>query len=92
MGQSVALEIPDDFRAAAELDQWITGTDRHRLLEAMFRERGYVPNLFRVMGRRPELLRSFNTHLSAMMGKGTVEIRLKEMLAVRVSALNQCEY
>jgi GNAT superfamily N-acetyltransferase len=39
LGQPVALEVPDDFSAAAELDQRISGTDRHRLLEAMFRER-----------------------------------------------------
>ncbi len=37
--QSVALAAPDDFTAAAELDQQISGTDRSRLLEAMFRER-----------------------------------------------------
>ncbi|MBC8875143.1 MAG: hypothetical protein H8E44_37455, partial [Planctomycetes bacterium] len=36
--QTIALNVPDDFSAAAELDRQITGTDRHRLLKAMFRE------------------------------------------------------
>jgi GNAT superfamily N-acetyltransferase len=38
-GQSTLPEVPDNFRAAAELDRQITGTGRHRLLEAMYRER-----------------------------------------------------
>lgn len=36
---SVDLDIPNDFSAPAKLDQEISGTDRSRLLEAMFRER-----------------------------------------------------
>jgi alkylhydroperoxidase family enzyme len=63
-----------------------------RVFEAMYRKRGNVPNLFRVMGRRQELLRSFNTHFSAVTGEGKVDVRLKELLAVRVSTLNRCEY
>jgi len=39
LGQPVAMQVPADFSAAAKLDHQITGTNRHRLLEAMFRER-----------------------------------------------------
>lgn len=63
-----------------------------RIFEKFYAERGNVPNLFRVMGRRPELLTSFNAHFGAVLGEGTVEIRLKELLAVRVSQINECRY
>lgn len=63
-----------------------------KVFEAMYKKRGNVPNLFRVMGRRPDLLRSFNTHFSAVMSESGVDVKLKELLAVRVSALNRCEY
>lgn len=36
---SVDLAVPDDFSAAVTLDRQISGTDRSRLLEAMYRER-----------------------------------------------------
>lgn len=38
-GQSIALAVPEDSSAAAKLDRQISGTDRSRLLKAMFRER-----------------------------------------------------
>jgi alkylhydroperoxidase family enzyme len=63
-----------------------------RIFETFQEARGNVPNLFRVMGRRPPLLTSFNAHFGAVMGEGRLEIRLKELLAVRVSQLNDCEY
>jgi alkylhydroperoxidase family enzyme len=63
-----------------------------RIFETLHEARGNVPNLFRVMGRRPSLLTSFNVHFGAVMGEGEVDVRLKELLAVRVSQLNDCEY
>ena len=63
-----------------------------RVFESFFESRGNVPNLFRVMGRRPPLLTSFNAHFGQVMGEGTVSIRLKELVAVRVSQINDCGY
>jgi len=63
-----------------------------RIFEAFHAERGNVPNLFRVMGHRADLMSSFNAHFGATMGEGLVSIRLKELLAVRVSLLNNCAY
>jgi len=51
-----------------------------------------VPNLFRVMGHRPELMSSFNNHFGKVMGEGSLSIGLKEMVAVRVSQINDCGY
>jgi alkylhydroperoxidase family enzyme len=63
-----------------------------RVFETLYEARGNVPNLFRVMGRRPELLSSFNAHFGKVMGEVTLSMRRKELIAVRVSMLNECRY
>lgn len=55
-------------------------------------ERGKVPNLFRVAARRPHIARSLAEHMRAVMGPGEVPELLKEILSVRVSQINNCEY
>lgn len=67
-----------------------------RRLQAIFekfhQERGNVPNLFRVMGHRADLMSSFNAHFGKVMGEGTLDVGLKEMVAIRVSQINECDY
>ena len=63
-----------------------------RIFQSFYESRGNVPNLFRVQAHRPTLLKSFNNHFQAVMGKGEVPVRLKELLAIRVSQLNACRY
>ena len=63
-----------------------------RIFEHFYKERGNVPNLFRVMGLRPDLLTTFNAHFAAVMREDTLSVRLKELLAVRVSEINECDY
>ena len=48
--------------------------------------------LFHVMAHRPELMRLSLQLLEAAMRNGTVDARLKELLAVRVSQVNHCYY
>ena len=48
--------------------------------------------LFLTMAHRPELMRLSMQLLDAVMRTGTVESRLKELLAVRVSQVNHCYY
>ncbi len=48
--------------------------------------------LFRVMGQRPELARQSMQLLETAMRTGTVDPRLKELVAVRVSQVNHCFY
>lgn len=62
------------------------------IFEKFYEERGNVPNLFRVMGHRPEIMSSFNNHMGKVMGEGELPVALKEMLAVRVSRINECDY
>jgi alkylhydroperoxidase family enzyme len=48
--------------------------------------------LFRTMAHRPEIMRQSMQLLEAVMRGGTVEPRLKELLAIRVSQVNHCFY
>jgi alkylhydroperoxidase family enzyme len=48
--------------------------------------------LFRTMGHRPELMQQSMQLLQTAMRGGTVDPRLKELLAVRVSQVNHCFY
>ena len=63
-----------------------------RVFEAFWKARGNVPNLFRVLAHRPPLLKTFTAHFDAVMGPGSLDIRLKELVAVRISQLNRCRY
>jgi uncharacterized peroxidase-related enzyme len=56
------------------------------------KERGNVPNMFRTAAYRPEILRTMIAHFRAVMESGTVGIKLKELVAVRTSQINQCDY
>ena len=73
----VADSPPDEMRAA---------------FEQFMRERGRVPNLFRVVAHRPTIGRTLAEHMRAVMGPGTVDVRVKELVAIRVSHINQCAY
>lgn len=56
------------------------------------RQRGKVPNLFRIAAHRPDIERTLAEHLEVVTGHGEVNRALKELLTMRVSLLNQCEY
>lgn len=62
------------------------------LYDAMYQARGNVPNMFRTAAHRPELLRTMVEHFRCVMETGTVSTKLKELLAVRVSQINDCDY
>jgi alkylhydroperoxidase family enzyme len=60
--------------------------------DAFVASRGKVPNLFRVAAHRPAIAATLAAHLDAVMGPGEVPVLLKELLSVRVSTVNDCEY
>ena len=62
------------------------------IYELYLKERGNVPNMFRTVAHRPEILRTLIAHLRAVMNTGTVPAKLKELLIVRTSQINRCEY
>ena len=54
--------------------------------------RGNIPNMFRTVAHRPEIMRTMVQHFRAVMETGTVPAKLKELVIVRTSQINQCEY
>ena len=65
---------------------------------AIAEKSGFVPNVFRALGRRPRELRAFLDYHDALMepdrasGDGGLTKAEREMIAVVVSSLNRCHY
>ncbi|HYU71197.1 MAG TPA: carboxymuconolactone decarboxylase family protein [Ktedonobacteraceae bacterium] len=53
---------------------------------------GTTSTLFRVMAHRPGIMQNAMQLLDAAMRTGTVDAKLKELLAIRVSQVNYCYY
>lgn len=66
--------------------------ETREIFETYQRERGNVPNMFRTMAHRPDVLQTMIRHFRAVMTPGTVGLRLKELIAVAVSGINGCAY
>jgi uncharacterized peroxidase-related enzyme len=62
------------------------------LYDKIFDLRGNVPNMFRVMAHRPEIFTTMQAHFGAVLTTGTVPTRLKELIIVRTSQVNQTPY
>ena len=60
--------------------------------ESFVRERGKVPNLYRIAAHAPRVAASLAAHQKVVMGPGEVPVLLKELLSVRVSRINLCDY
>jgi uncharacterized peroxidase-related enzyme len=61
------------------------------LLEAVKRQLGSVPNLFRIVGNSPAALEGY-LGLSAALGKGRLDAKTRERIAIVVAERNACEY
>jgi len=53
---------------------------------------GSMSTIFHVMAHRPGIMQHSMELLNAAMREGTVDPKLKELLAVRVSQVNHCFY
>ncbi len=52
----------------------------------------FVPNLYKAMGNNPEYLEATWNQFKVTMGPGELTRREKELVALAVSATNDCEY
>lgn len=69
----------------------VTPEVREKFVE-IGKQRGNVPNMFRVYAHRPEILKTMMAHMAAVTNGGTVPVRTKELVATLVSRINSCEY
>src|SRR5580658_3158390 len=60
--------------------------------DKVFAQRGNVPNMFRVMAHRPEIFTTMQAHFAAVLNTGTVSTKLKELIIVRTSQVNETPY
>ncbi len=51
-----------------------------------------VPNYWKALAHRPEYLASTWSKMKTVMGEGSLDRRTKEIIAVAVSATNNCSY
>jgi len=61
------------------------------LLEAVQKQFGSAPNLFRVVGNSPSALEGY-LGLNGALGKGKLEAKTRERIALAVAELNGCDY
>ena len=63
-----------------------------RIYEGLAKNFGRVPNMFKMLAHRPEVLRTFLPLYNAVWAEGTLPQKLKALAAVRTSLINGCEY
>ena len=76
----------------SRLDKSQVDAESRQVFEDFLRERGNIPNMFRTVAHRPEIMRTMVAHFRAVMNTGTVPKKLKELVIVRTSQINRCEY
>jgi uncharacterized peroxidase-related enzyme len=66
-------------------------TKSRPLLEAVNKQMGVVPNLFRLVSVSPEALEGYLS-LSGALGKGTLSAATRERIALAIADINGCTY
>ena len=61
------------------------------LLEAVKKQIGSVPNLFRVVGNSPAALEGY-LGLNGALGRGALDAKTRERVALAVAQVNGCDY
>jgi uncharacterized peroxidase-related enzyme len=62
------------------------------IYDRYIQQRGNVPNMFRTVAHRPEIFQTMIAHFEAILNTGTLPVKLKELVIVRTSQLNNCDY
>jgi uncharacterized peroxidase-related enzyme len=76
----------------SRLDRSEVSAEMAALYDKAFVQRGNVPNMFRVMAHRPEIFATMQAHFGAVLNTGTVSTKLKELIIVRTSQVNETPY
>jgi uncharacterized peroxidase-related enzyme len=76
----------------SRLDRGEVTPEMAALYDKVFALRGNVPNMFRVMAHRPEIFSTMQAHFGAVLNTGTLSTKLKELIIVRTSQVNETPY
>jgi alkylhydroperoxidase family enzyme len=80
------MGIPDPLskeQAPAEL---------HKIYDAIQADIGMMPNIFGVVARFPAALKTLIPFYDAIMSKGKIEAKYKELAYLKTSSINACRY
>ncbi len=64
----------------------------HKIYDAIHADLGKIPNLLGVVARFPAALKSLIPFYDAVMNKGKIEGKYKELAYLKVSSINACRY
>jgi hypothetical protein len=76
----------------APLAEERAAADVRPIYENLKQNHGKVPNFFAMMAHKPEVLKTFLPLDQAIMGRGAVEQKYKELAYLKTSSVNGCEY
>ena len=63
-----------------------------QLFDSMRAKFGFVPNLFRVLGNSPAALEAYVNFSAALLGSGTFDAKVQELIGLAVAESNLCSY
>ena len=84
--------MPDKTSRISRLTRDEVPAETQKIYDHYMQQRGNVPNMFRTVAHRPEIFQTMIAHFEAILNTGTLPVKLKELVIVRTSQLNQCGY
>jgi alkylhydroperoxidase family enzyme len=64
----------------------------HKIYDKMHEVIGRMPNIFGVVARFPAALKTLIQFYDAVMSKGKIEAKYKELAYLKTSIINECQY
>ena len=64
----------------------------HKIYDAVQADFGKMPNIFGVVARFPAALKALIPFYDAVMNKGRIEAKYKELAYLKTSSINDCRY
>jgi AhpD family alkylhydroperoxidase len=74
------------------LERQSASPETQKIYDALLAARGVIPNMFKVLGYRPEIAQGVAGFLKPLLSDGALPGFYKELIAVRISHLNQSPY
>ena len=64
----------------------------HKIYDSIQADIGKMPNIFGVVARFPAALKALIPFYDAVMSKGKIEAKYKELAYLKTSSINACRY
>ena len=64
----------------------------HKIYDQLQKDIGKIPNIFGVVARFPAALKTLIPFYDAVMSRGKIEAKYKELAYLKTSLINECEY